>query len=228
MNADLGVAAADAAAGPGFCQPAAAGTAGPDRCACPTRCAPPISTRRRRGELPRHYCARIARRQGAGRRRRSPDDIVLCRRHHRRPRPPYPGQAGEPSRGRRRSCGCCPGRRHRVVTAVAVRRDDRIWVRDVVDSRVRMKRLSRRPNDGLSRQRRLAGQGRAATASRGRPAPSSRGSRAPTPPSSACRWPRLPALLQLPVYPLYRGRAMKGATVVLGRHAGPRGGGAAA
>jgi septum formation protein len=34
------------------------------------------------------------------------------------------------------------GRRHRVVTAVAVRRGDRMWERDVVTT-VRMKRLSR-------------------------------------------------------------------------------------
>ena len=33
------------------------------------------------------------------------------------------------------------GRRHRVITAIALRRGDKVWVRDVV-SQVRMKRLS--------------------------------------------------------------------------------------
>jgi septum formation protein len=90
-------------------------------------------------ELPRPYCARLAREKAlavpAG-----PDDIVLCadttvalgRRILGKPR-----DAGEAAA----FLTLLGGRRHEVITSVAVRRGDRIWTRDSV-SVVRMKRLS--------------------------------------------------------------------------------------
>lgn len=92
-----------------------------------------------KAELPRPYCQRIAREKvmaveaGA-------DDIVLCadttvalgRRIMGKPEDA--GQAAE-------FLLSLSGRRHRVITAVAVRCADRVWERDVV-SAVKMKRLS--------------------------------------------------------------------------------------
>jgi septum formation protein len=91
------------------------------------------------GELPRPYCIRIARQKAlavqAGR-----GDIVLCadttvalgRRILGKPE--NAGQAAE-------FLLAMSGRRHRVITAVTVRKDDQVWEKDVV-SQVRMKRLS--------------------------------------------------------------------------------------
>ncbi|QCO57392.1 septum formation protein Maf (plasmid) [Pseudorhodobacter turbinis] len=92
-----------------------------------------------KGELPRLYCARIAREKvqavqvGA-------DDIALCadttvalgRRIMGKP-----VDAGEAAA----FLIALGGRRHSVITAVAVRRGDQIWTREVV-SAVKMKRLS--------------------------------------------------------------------------------------
>lgn len=92
-----------------------------------------------KGELPRPYCLRLARQKAlavaAG-----ADDIVLCadttvalgRRILGKP-----ADTGEAAHFLTR----LGGRRHQVITAVAVRRGDRVWLRDVV-SAVRMKRLS--------------------------------------------------------------------------------------
>jgi septum formation protein len=92
-----------------------------------------------RAELPRPYCARIARQKAeavvAG-----PDDIVLCadttvalgRRIMGKP-----ADAGEAAA----FLLALGGRRHAVVTAVAVRRGNRVWTREVI-SAVKMKRLS--------------------------------------------------------------------------------------
>lgn len=92
-----------------------------------------------KGELPRPYCARIAREKAlavtAG-----PDDVVLTadttvalgRRILGKPR--NAGEAAE-------FLTALGGRRHQVITAVAVRRGDRLWAKDAV-SAVKMKRLS--------------------------------------------------------------------------------------
>ncbi len=92
-----------------------------------------------KAELPRPYCARIARAKAeavtAG-----PDDIVLCadttvalgRRILGKPE--NAAQAAE-------YLLALGGRRHQVVTSVVVRRGERIWSRDVI-SAVKMKRLS--------------------------------------------------------------------------------------
>jgi septum formation protein len=100
---------------------------------------PDIDEDPRRGELPRPYCARLAREKAlavpAG-----PDDIVLTadttvalgRRILGKPR--NAGEAAE-------FLLALGGRRHQVITAVAVRRGDRMWERESV-SFVKMKRLS--------------------------------------------------------------------------------------
>lgn len=93
----------------------------------------------RKGELPRPYCARIA-----GEKARAiaaePDEIVLCadttvalgRRIL--GKPSTAGEAAEFLIG-------LSGRRHRVITAVAVRRGERFWER-VVETVVKVKPLS--------------------------------------------------------------------------------------
>lgn len=100
---------------------------------------PDIDEDPRKGELPRPYCARIALEKvqavAAGE-----DDIVLCadttvalgRRILGKPK-----DAGEAAR----FLTDLGGRRHQVITAVAVRRGARVWTRESV-SAVKMKRLS--------------------------------------------------------------------------------------
>lgn len=90
-------------------------------------------------EPPRRYCIRIAREKVEAV-RANPDAIVLCadttvalgRRILGKP-----ADAGEAAA----FLHLMSGRRHRVVTAVAVRRGDRVWEADTV-SQVKMKRLS--------------------------------------------------------------------------------------
>lgn len=100
---------------------------------------PDIDEDPQRDELPRPYCARIARQKVLAV-EADDRDIVLCadttvamgRRILGKP-----ADAGEAAG----FLQALSGRRHRVITAVAVRRGDRVWETDVV-SRVRMKRLS--------------------------------------------------------------------------------------
>jgi septum formation protein len=90
-------------------------------------------------ELPRPYCARMAREKVAAV-QAGPDEIVLCadttvalgRRILGKP-----GDGG----GAAQLQVLRGGRGHQVITTVAVRRADRLWTRDVV-SDVKMKRLS--------------------------------------------------------------------------------------
>jgi septum formation protein len=90
-------------------------------------------------ELPRAYCQRIAR-QKAEAVAAGHDDVVLCadttvalgRRILGKP-----ADAGEAAQ----FLLALSGRRHKVITAVAVRRGGQVWQRDVVTT-VRMKRLS--------------------------------------------------------------------------------------
>ncbi len=101
--------------------------------------APDIDETPRAGELPRPYCQRMAREKAAAV-PADADDVVLCadttvalgRRILGKP-----ADAAEAAA----FLWAMSGRRHRVVTAVAVRRGDRLWERDVV-STVRMKVLS--------------------------------------------------------------------------------------
>ncbi|WP_343081712.1 nucleoside triphosphate pyrophosphatase [Ostreiculturibacter nitratireducens] len=101
--------------------------------------APDIDEDPRKGELPRPYCARMAAEKAravpAG-----PEEIVLCadttvalgRRIL--GKPANSGEAAEFLVG-------LSGRRHRVITAVAVRRGERLWER-VVETVVKVKPLS--------------------------------------------------------------------------------------
>ncbi|HSF65087.1 MAG TPA: nucleoside triphosphate pyrophosphatase [Paracoccaceae bacterium] len=101
---------------------------------------PDIDETPQKRELPRAYCLRLAREKAAAIAGAGPDDVVLCadttvalgRRILGKPT-----DAGEAAA----FLVALGGRRHQVVTALAVRRGDRIWARDVV-SQVRMKRLS--------------------------------------------------------------------------------------
>lgn len=100
---------------------------------------PDIDETPQKGELPRPYCARLAREKAAAV-EAGPDDIVLCadttvalgRRILGKPE-----NAGEAAR----FLTDLGGRRHQVITAVAVRHGARIWARESV-SAVKMKRLS--------------------------------------------------------------------------------------
>ena len=100
---------------------------------------PDIDEDPRKGELPRPYCIRIAL-EKAQAIKATPDEIVLCadttvalgRRILGKP-----SDAGEAAQ----FLTMLSGRRHRVITALAVRRGDRVWQKDVV-TQVRMKRLS--------------------------------------------------------------------------------------
>lgn len=100
---------------------------------------PDIDEDPRAGELPRPYCMRLAREKAAAI-AAGTDDIVLCadttvalgRRILGKPR-----DAAEAAE----FLLALGGRRHQVITAVAVRRGAQIWARESV-SAVRMKRLS--------------------------------------------------------------------------------------
>lgn len=92
-----------------------------------------------KGELPRPYCARMAREKVAAV-VADADDLVLCadttvalgRRIMGKP---------EDETEARAFLTAMSGRRHRVITAIAVRRGGNLWERDVV-THVKMKRLS--------------------------------------------------------------------------------------
>lgn len=101
--------------------------------------APDIDEDPARGELPRPYCVRMAREKAAAV-AADAGDVVLCadttvalgRRILGKP-----ADADEA----RAFLALMSGRRHRVITAVAVRRGEQLWQKDVV-STVRMKVLS--------------------------------------------------------------------------------------
>ncbi len=92
-----------------------------------------------KSELPRDYCSRVTRAKVEAV-AAAAEDLVLCadttvalgRRIMGKPR-----DAGEAAE----FLLALSGRRHRVITAVALRRGDQFWQRDVV-SHVKMKRLS--------------------------------------------------------------------------------------
>ena len=100
---------------------------------------PDIDEDPKRGELPHPYAARLAREKAMAV-QAGPEDVVLCadttvalgRRILGKP-----ADAGEAAA----FLTLLGGRRHRVITAVAVRRGDRLWARESV-SEVKMKRLS--------------------------------------------------------------------------------------
>lgn len=100
---------------------------------------PEIDETPSKAELPRPYCVRLAREKALAV-QADADDIVLCgdttvalgRRILGKPE-----DAGEAAA----FLHMLSGRRHRVITAIAVRRGDKIWQKDVV-TQVKMKPLS--------------------------------------------------------------------------------------
>ena len=102
-------------------------------------CPPDIDETPQSNEVPRHYCSRISQAKVVAV-QSAADDLVLCgdttvslgRRILGKPETPE--QAAE-------FLQALSGRRHRVITAIALRKGDKIWQRDVV-SAVRFKRLS--------------------------------------------------------------------------------------
>jgi septum formation protein len=106
----------------------------------PDSVAPPeIDETPRTGELPQTYCRRIADEKAAA--VDAPADaLVLCADTTVAMGRRILGKPADEDEARA-FLAALSGRRHRVVTAVALRRGDRVWRRDVV-STVRMKRLA--------------------------------------------------------------------------------------
>jgi septum formation protein len=101
--------------------------------------APDIDETPLKGELPRPYCARMAREKVAAV-AAEPDEVVLCA--------DTTVALGRRILGKAENAGEAAefllklsGRRHRVITAVAVRRGARVWER-VVETVVKVKSLS--------------------------------------------------------------------------------------
>lgn len=97
-----------------------------------------------RGELPRPYCIRMAR-EKASAIAAGDDEVVLAADTTVAVGRRILGKAANEAEAHS-FLALLSGRRHRVVTAVAVRHGDRVWERDVVTA-VRMKRLSREEAD---------------------------------------------------------------------------------
>ena len=92
-----------------------------------------------RGELPRPYCARIAGQKAAAV-DAGPDDIVLAADTTVALGRRILGKPADEAEAER-FLSLLSGRRHRVITAVALRRGDRYWHREV-ETQVKMKPLS--------------------------------------------------------------------------------------
>lgn len=100
---------------------------------------PEIDEDPRKQELPRPYCSRIAREKVAAV-VADPNDIVLCADTTVALGRRILGKPCDVTEARA-FLGLLSGRRHRVITAVSVKRGDQTWHKDVV-SAVRMKVLS--------------------------------------------------------------------------------------
>lgn len=101
--------------------------------------APDIDEDPHASELPRPYCARMAREKVAAV-PSGADDIVLCADTTVAVGRRILGKPADAQEARA-FLTLLSGRRHKVITAVAVKRGDRIWERDV-QSTVKMKALS--------------------------------------------------------------------------------------
>lgn len=102
--------------------------------------APDIDETPQKAELPRPYCARMAREKAAAV-TAGPDDIVLCADTTVALGRRILGKPADEAEARA-FLEMMSGRRHKVVTAVAVKRGPKLWQRDV-QSAVKMKSLSR-------------------------------------------------------------------------------------
>ena len=101
---------------------------------------PEIDESPHKGELPRPYCIRMAV-EKARAVTAAPDDIVLSADTTVALGRRILGKPADEAEARR-FLDLLSGRRHQVITAVAVRRGERVWERDVL-TRVQMKRLER-------------------------------------------------------------------------------------
>ena len=106
---------------------------------------PDVDETPRPGEAPRAYCERIAAAKLAAV-EAGPDDVVLCADTTVGVGRRILGKAEDATEAAR-FLGLMSGRRHKVVTAIGVRRGERSWRRTQVSS-VKMKRLSREEVDG--------------------------------------------------------------------------------
>ena len=100
---------------------------------------PDIDEDERRGELPRDYVNRIAL-EKARAVQADEDEVVLCADTTVAAGRKIMGKPADADEARR-FLRALSGRRHQVITAISVRRDDKIWQKDVV-SQVKMKALS--------------------------------------------------------------------------------------
>jgi septum formation protein len=100
---------------------------------------PDINEDPAKGELPRPYCARLAREKALAV-QADPDDIVLCADTTVALGRRILGKPADVSEAAKFLTDL-GGRRHQVITAIAVRRGGKIWTRESV-SAVKMKRLS--------------------------------------------------------------------------------------
>ena len=92
-----------------------------------------------KGELPRAYCARIARAKTLAI-AAAPDDMVLCADTTVALGRRILGKPDDKAQATQFLLAL-GGRRHQVITAIALKHGDQIWTREVV-SQVKMKRLS--------------------------------------------------------------------------------------
>ena len=92
-----------------------------------------------KGELPRAYCARIARAKTLAI-TAAPDDMVLCADTTVALGRRILGKPDDKAQATQFLLAL-GGRRHQVITAIALKHGDQIWTREVV-SQVKMKRLS--------------------------------------------------------------------------------------
>lgn len=92
-----------------------------------------------KGELPRAYCARIARAKALAI-AAAPDDMVLCADTTVALGRRILGKPDDKAQATQFLLAL-GGRRHQVITAIALKHGDQIWTREVV-SQVKMKRLS--------------------------------------------------------------------------------------
>ena len=113
----------------------------------------------RRGELPRQHALRLAREKAEAIAATGARRAGACRRHGRRRGSAHPPEG----RGRRRRLRACmqllSGRRHRVLTGVALAIPGKGIRERLVETMIAMKRLSRRRNRLLCQPWRMARQG---------------------------------------------------------------------
>ena len=158
--------ALSSAPGPGLRLAAPAGASGPDRRRA--RRGPALGDRR--NAAPRRIAARAgaaaggregASLRGAGAEAPAPGPLsYACRRHGRVRRAADPAEMRDPSTRRRPACGCCPAARIGSIPAWRWSTPGDALRRRLVETRRALQAPVARGDRGLSRQRRMARQGR--------------------------------------------------------------------